>query len=279
MRKKLTITLDEQVYDALHRQLGRVNQPLHRGPAALPSLIRRMRLIFYFAKVFTEAEYADRFIRGEMYCRQLSWFKKLEDQDGRGDTDEGAIVPQLEGLVMTLEAVDPDTGEVVGRHTIQDFAAPPVLTPEWFDHINVFCMFAAHSSEFEHESFEVYLDHVKEHLKMPEKYVRLGEHAVVITDATEFLRRVEKAAHRSGYGILWGLVKYYDSQVGTPPMRSDIETIFSKRNKYAYQREFRFAIDTGKTEGRTITLDIGDIGDIALRTNTVGIRWEINTLS
>ena len=234
-----------------------------------------MELILYLAKAFKKQEYADKFIRGEMYCNRLACFKKLEDRDGRGDTYEGAVVLQLEGLVMTWEDKDPDTGEVVGRHTIEGFAAPPVLAPEWFDDINLFCMFAAHSGDFQHEPSEGYLDRLKEHLKMPDEYAKLGEHAVVITNTTEFLRRVEKAAHREGYGILWGLVKYYDPQVGTPPIRSDIETIFSKRKKYAYQREFRFAIDTGTTEGGAITLDIGDISDIACRTDTGGQSLEL----
>ena len=233
-------------------------------------------MIFYLAKVFEKQEYADKFIRGEIYCSSLAWFKELEDRGGRGDTYEGAIVLQLDGLVATLETKDPDTGEVVDRHTMEGFAALPVLAPEWFDHINLFCMFAGHSGEFQQEPFEGYLDRLKEHLKMPDEYVKLGEHAVVITNTTEFLRRVEKAAHREGYGILWGLVKYYDPQVGTPPIRSDIETIFSKRKKYAYQREFRFAIDTGTTEGGAITLDIGDIRDIACRTDTGGQSLELS---
>ena len=236
-------------------------------------------MIFYLAKVFQKREYADKFIRGEMYCNRLSWFKKLEDQEGRSDTDEGAIVPQLEGLSVTLEVSDPDTGKVVDRHTMQGFAAPPVLVPEWFDHINVLCMFAAHSGDFQHEPSEGYLDHLTEHLKMPEKYVGLGEHAVVITNVTEFLSRVEKAAHQARYGVIWGLVKYYDPQFGSPPTRSDIETIFCKRERYAYQREFRFAIDTGTIEGGAISLDVGDISDIAFRTDTGGMSLELRKLA
>ena len=80
---------------------------------------RRAEVIFYLAKVFQKREYADKFIRGEMYCNRLSWFKKLEDQEGRSDTDEGAIVPQLEDCLVTLEVSDPDTGKVVDRHTMQ----------------------------------------------------------------------------------------------------------------------------------------------------------------
>ena len=235
-------------------------------------------MIVYLAKVFKRQEHADRFILGEMYCNRLSWFKKLEDLDGRGDTDEGAIVPQLEGLSVMLKARHPETGKVIDSHTIEGFAAPPLLVPEWFDHINVFCMFAAHSGDLQPEPSESYLDRLRDHLQLPEKYARLGEHAIVITNVTEFLERVEKAAHGVGYGILWGLVKYYDPLVGTPPIRSDIETIFCKREEYAYQREFRFAIDTGTTEGGPISLDIGYVGDIAVRTDTGGLGLELKTL-
>ena len=234
-------------------------------------------MIVYLAKVFEKQEHADEFIRGEMYCKSLAWFKMLEDGDGRGDTYEGAIVPQLEGLVITLEAKDPDTGEVLNRHTMEGFPEPPVLIPEWFDHIKLFCMFAGHSGDFQQEPSEGYLDRLRGHLQMSYEYVQMGEHAVVIKNRTEFLRRVRKAAHRKGYGIRSGLVKYYDPQVGTSPIQSDIETIFSKRKKYAYQREFRFAIDTGPTEGGAIKLDIGDIRDIAFRTDTsrmsLELRW------
>ena len=234
-------------------------------------------MIIYLAKAFKEREHAEKFILGEMYCKQLTYFKKLEDREGRGDPDEGAIVLPLEGLDMTLGTKTPGTGEAVDWHTIQGLAAPPVVVPEWFDHIKIFCMFAAHSGGFQHEPSESYLDRLKEHLKIPEKYVTLGEHAVVITNVTEFFRRVENAAHQAGFGIRSGLVKYYDPEVGTPPVRSDIETIFCKAEEYGYQREFRIAIDTGTTEGGPISLDVGNISDIAFRTDTGGLRIELNT--
>ena len=39
MQKKLTITLDERVYDGLHTVVGRAHQPVHRVPC--PPLRRR----------------------------------------------------------------------------------------------------------------------------------------------------------------------------------------------------------------------------------------------
>ena len=35
-------------------------------------------MIHFLAKVFSEQDHADKFLRGELYTRRLSWFKKLE---------------------------------------------------------------------------------------------------------------------------------------------------------------------------------------------------------
>ena len=80
--------------------------------------------------------------------------------------------------------------------------------------------------------------------------------------------RVKAAADREGYGINGRLVKYYDPYVGTPPAGSQMESIFTKRNQYAYQKEFRIAIDTRTSGMDPITLSIGPIDDIALHLNS-----------
>jgi hypothetical protein len=233
-------------------------------------------MIFYLAKVFQEREHAKDFVSGRMYANRLSYFKKIEDHDGRGDEDEGAIMFQLDGLTATLEFTNMDTGEVERTTMTElDFAAPPILRPEWFDDINVFCMYAGHSGEFQHVSPDN-LQEFRRQLEIPEEYTRLGRHAVFITNTTEFLKRVEIAANRAGYGLRRGLVRYYDAEVGTPPIRSDIETIFTKRKEYEHQREFRFAIDTGTTGCCPIILDVGEINDISMCTDTCNINQTIS---
>ena len=96
-------------------------------------------MIFYLAKVFKRREHADRFIRGEMYCNRLSWFKKLEERYGRGDKDEGAIVPQLMGLSVMLEARHPDTGKVIDRATPCRVSRHP---QSWFPNGSTISMFS-----------------------------------------------------------------------------------------------------------------------------------------
>ena len=106
-------------------------------------------MIHFLVKVFSVQDHADKFLRGELYARRLSWFKNLKGDDRRGDEHEAAIMPRRDNLIITLKAKNVVTGEVE-EFTIpmEDLAALPILQPEHFDHINVFCMYAAHSGDF-----------------------------------------------------------------------------------------------------------------------------------
>ena len=223
-------------------------------------------MILFLIKFFDEEEHATAFLEGTLFARRLRCFKEMEDADGRGDKYEGAIMPSTSGLTVTLEATDVETGEVVDKITMTegDFEGPPVMQPEWFDHVNVFCMYAGHSGNFEYICPEN-ADEFKRQLELPEDYLHMGEHAVVIKNTTEFLKRVDAAVKKSGYGLRRGLVRYYDPEIGTPVFASDVDTIFSKRLSYQHQKEYRFAIDKGDLGCDPITLDIGPIGDIAFQ--------------
>lgn len=228
-------------------------------------------MIFFLVKIFEEKKYADDLMRGKMFANRLSNFKKIEDGEGRGDAFEGAVMPQLDGLTIELSTTNESSGEVENI-TIreEEFAAPPIIRPKWFDNVNVFCMVASHSGGFQYVSVENIRDYQKQ-VKMPEECIRFGRHAVLVKNYSELLRRVKVAAELQGYDIWWRLVEYYDPEVGTPPAGSNLETIFSKRNKYEHQREFRIAIDTRNAGSGPIILDIGEIDDIAFCVNTSDI--------
>ena len=233
-------------------------------------------MILFLVKVFEREEYANDFLMGKMFINPLSYFKKIEGDDGRGDEYEGAIIFPLESAIITLKPNDPETGES-WEHTLtreSGLAAAPVVQPNWFDHINVFCMYAGHTGDFLNISSDNIQD-FKKQLEIPDDCISLGRYAVVITNVTEFIKRVDTAAEQNRYGILRHLVKYYDPEVGTPPAQSDIETIFNKRKEFEYQREFRFAIDTCTMEDNSIILDIGDIGDIAYATDTADVNQQL----
>ena len=233
-------------------------------------------MIFFLAKIFAKKVHADAFVSGSMFANRLSYFKRIENRDGRGDEYEGAIIPELDGLTFSLTSTDLQTGEV-DEFTFpeEDFAAPPIILPTRLDHFNVFCMYAGHSGDF-NEITTDNLQRFKEQLGIPEDCTRLGSHAVIVRNATEFIRRVRVAAERENYGIWWKLMQYYDPEVGTPQFKSSLDPIFSKSKEYEYQREFRFAIDTGTVGRNPVILDIGDIDDITMHMDSREINRQID---
>ena len=230
-------------------------------------------MIHFLMKVFEEKQHADSFIRGELYSNRLSWFKKVEDSDGRGDEYEGAAMLQPDNLVIKLTARDQETGEVLEEFTItpDEHAAPPVLQPERFDDLNLFCMYAAHSNDFQPETDDP-LQELKTHIEIPEDCLKLGGYGVVITDTPEFLRRVQAAASREGYRIVGGLVEYYDPEIGTSIDPLSVKAVFRKREEFAHQREYRFVMDTGTQGPEAVILNIGEIDDITMLLDTAAIN-------
>ena len=240
-------------------------------------------MIHFLLKIFTEKQHAESFLRGDMYANRLSWFRKIgesdgrgdeyegavfrkiEESDGRGDEYEGAVMLQRDNLIMNLTAMNKETGEVLSEFTItkDDLAAPPVMQLATFDNLNLFCMYAGHSRDFQPET-DAPLQELQKHIEIPEECLQLGRYAVGIKDAPEFLRRIQVAANREGYSIYRGLVEYYDPEVGTPLEPLTMKTALRKRDDFAHQREYRFVIDTGTTGSDAITLNIGDISDIAM---------------
>ena len=232
-------------------------------------------MIHFLAKMFEEKEYADDLLEGKLFVNRLSYFKKIEADDGRGDEDEGAIMPPLDGLSLTFAVTNEDTGETE-QFAIpkEDLAAPPVIRPEWFDHINVYCVYAGQVSNLECITPDNAED-FRRQLELPEDAENLGGHAVVITNVPEFIKRVNDAAGHKGYRITYKAVEYYDAEFGSPPVRSDVETIFTKRKEFENQSEFRIAIETGTLGCDPITLDIGSIADIAYYADTSAINSHI----
>ena len=220
-------------------------------------------LIYVLVKFFQKEEYANDFIEGKLFANRLSYFKKLEGDEKRGDEDEGAVVFPLGNFTLNLTVLNEDTGEETILPAIggPDVVTSPVMRPNWFNDINLFCMYALHGGGLQGNSVEDAQD-LEGCLKISEACAEFGEYAVVVTNYKEFVKRVYEAAVGAKYGLMGKLVSYYDHENGTPPINSEIETIFAKRREYEYQSEYRFAIKTGTVGDNPIVLDIGKIDDI-----------------
>ena len=231
-------------------------------------------MLFFLGKVFRRKEYATDFLEGRLFAQRLCYFKQLEDPDGRGDEDEGAIVIAKNNALATFDITNTETGDVDRIDiTSEDLAASMSIRPKWYDHVNVYCMYAAHSGDFELITEENIKDFTKQ-LELPNQYHSLGDHATIVTDVGEFLTRVHRATEREGYRIRRELVDYYDYAAGTPQNGTGLDTIFAKRSDYAWQREYRLAIDTGELGCDPLSLEIGAIDDIAFYVPT----REINSI-
>ena len=231
---------------------------------------------YFLAKFFEKKEWADEFLQGKLFLNSLRYFKEIEGKDGRGDDNEGAIFFSLEDSILTLGPTDPGTGDVSEvTITKNDLAAPMSMHPYWYDHINLLCMYACHTGDFQHISDDNIND-FRKHIEIPEECVSLGEYAIIINDGPEFLRRTRAAAELKGYRFWKGLVTYHYPEAGTPTTGTGIEPIFHKLKEYEYQSEYRIAVDAHLDEPTPKKLSIGDISDIAFLMRTSEINQNMS---
>ena len=202
-------------------------------------------------KTYADKKHALAFIEGTIFANPLSHFKQLEERDIRRDTEEGIMtMPLTEGFKLEITSTAIDKPIVLNR---DDLVEPPTLRPNWFNAINLFCM----------HIINIHREGNTGILKIPTRATSFGLYAVVILDVGEFIRRVKKAVDRAGYQLSYKQVEYYDSTTGIHTSLTTLEPIFTKRNDYQEEQEFRIAIDRGLAVPIPLKLDIGPIHDIA----------------
>ena len=205
----------------------------------------------HLTKTYEEKKNAVAFIQGTMFANPLSYFKQLEDGDIRRDTEEGIMtMPLTKGFKLEITSTAMDKPIVMNR---DDLVEPLTLRTKWFNAINLFCM---HIIDIQREGNTGIL-------KIPLRATCFGRYAVVILDVGEFIRRVKKAVNRAGYRLSYKPVEYYDSTTGIHTNPTTLQPIFTKRNDYQEEQEFRIAIDRGLAVPTPLKLDIGPIHDIA----------------
>lgn len=155
-------------------------------------------------------------------------------------------------------------------------AGPVEIQKNWLNHLHVFCIHACHSGGFDLSSLSKDKgEALRQELTIDGRCLSLGDHAIVVKDVPEFLRRMESYAQARGYRIARKLVKYYDPQTfhGHLP---DVESVFWKQAQYSFQREFRFVIQSGSLGEDPLVMSIGDLRDITLQlesTELSGKKW------
>ena len=220
-------------------------------------------IVPFFARVFDHSDYAEAFTRGELFMKRLPCYRKLEDGGTRGDEFEGILLADSPDIKVDLVG-RLDSGEVIARHQIdgRELAGPIEMKANAAERFHICCIYAAYITNNDFLNSRV---DIRRKMVLPERIAEFGEHAVVIPYPREFLNRVKNAVKREQYGLCAGQVQYYNPKDGPPRIPFGAETAFIKRNDYAYQSEYRIAIDTGIEGTEPLTLRVGDLRGITSR--------------
>ena len=215
---------------------------------------RPLQKILFFVKFLSSDERVESLLRGKLYAQRLSCFKQSDDgtASGRLDRHEGTSSWMQPGSYRL---------EINGWDMTPDLAGP---TPD--------------AAELVQPSERVLRScrPCRRHGSGPGRGRRRGRPAAATLGPGTLLRigrarsrchrpsrvqaPVPRSANDTRYRAWSHLVRYYDPSSFHGRFEG-IDPVFRKRTDYSYQREYRFAIDTGTTGDDPLHLDIGDIRD------------------
>lgn len=239
------------------------------------------RTILGLVKFFSEEEYADRFIGGELHLKRLSYFQNIESEceDGRADENEAvAMWWQPNDILIKLSV--PNLG-LETEITEKDLAAPISVGSERHNNWHVFCMYAIYTTGYKFvngkiEGDENDLLELNRQIVVDEQCLKFGKYAVFIS-GRPFLERLKQEMHRKGYQHKWKLVEYYDDRAFNGEIE-EREIPFRKQLQFRYQKEFRICVDTKTVGDAALTIKLGDISHICKKVNSSCLKGELKFL-
>lgn len=184
------------------------------GPASSPTLL-------LLIKTGKKDHLAQLQRTGALRMQRLATFRAMDDNVGRGDPDEGTVAMlQPDHVVVTF-----------GDVTIDRIVGPIKVTYDADVQQHVFCLHAVtgdkHAAIFEAGA-----------PPLDPKNLRLGDHALVITNVPAFLERLKAAARHQRFRLKAGLVTYIDPDLHHGRMGPLLKTM-----SYAHQSEWRVVIE------------------------------------
>ncbi|EPO2498911.1 hypothetical protein ACT8NM_003453, partial [Vibrio cholerae] len=219
----------------------------------------KMANIFGFVKLFEKKEYAEDFVNGKLFMNTIRAFKEYRDESGelRGDDHEGIIAmyqpSQLDAITFGDVTISPS-----------ELAAPIVIHGEHLLTQNVFCIYSLNSRGHDTVSEET-IREFKKTLELHESCFGLGKYCVVVTNASEFMKRCQLAIESEGFHGNLGLVDYFNEREFHGEMPKE-KWGYQKRSMFKEQREYRIKIDTMRERPEPYTLNVGDLSDITILT-------------
>lgn len=215
-----------------------------------------MSKIVSLMKVVPCRGYANSFLDGNLYCNTVRYFR-----DHGYDEFEGAAF------------LHPDT-VCLGSLTIpkKDLAGPVVVKLDRVADLNIFCMFSWTVPTVGND--KVLIDLESQLGSIESCITDFGLYTVVVKNTTEFLCRVDRAVTQYASGFLpsvRGVVRYFDPDTHQTDFAKELMIPLFKQKRFAYQKEYRFVLQTGRQPAGPFVLTIGDIRDIAFCMKTEDI--------
>ena len=190
-----------------------------------------------FLKLGSEENILDLFENGTIYMNTIEYFRKVEDEELRGD--------KYEGVSRVINSL-PGTFKIPGID--REFNYIKVHLKESYKEVlgNIYSLYAISSKGFPNP-----LD-----FKFDERNLRFGTHGVMIKDLPLFFNKIENELKKNNLKFNHGFVDYYDKEEVSREI-----TLFEKPLEFEHQKEFRFYVENDKI--KPIKIQIGSMKDYA----------------
>jgi hypothetical protein len=169
-----------------------------------------------------------------------AYFADLENDAVRGDRFEDTDRIHQPKDVKVITITDNATGRVITINP-EDMRGPLSIRLSERSPCNLFCMFS--------------VTEAVDGPSVDERNFAFGDSFLIVLNTQEFVDRIYRAAKSSGFRCTYGLVEYYDADT-----YSGKTGPFRKPSFFAYQREFRFAIEPGSRQ--PVQIVAGNMEDI-----------------
>jgi hypothetical protein len=190
-----------------------------------------------FLKLGSEENILDLFENGTIYMNTIEYFRKIEDEELRGD--------KYEGVSRVINSL-PGTFKIPGID--REFNYVKVHLRESYKEVlgNIYSLYAISSKGF--------LNPVE--YEFDKRNLRFGTHGVMIKNLPLFFYKIESELKKNNTKFNHDFVDYYDKEEVCKEI-----SLFEKPLEFEYQKEFRFYIENDKIE--PIKIQIGNMKNYA----------------
>ena len=202
-------------------------------------------------KFFSCEKYRDDFLKGHLHFNSLNYFRRAEASDSFKQNDPYECCKIFQPISIKV---------FFGRQELKDLAGPVSIC--YNDDVLKSYIMCFSTIRFDSQKQYASLDDLKRDVLFSEKMINYGEYAVAIPRMELFVERLEKAALKEGYCLTKNPVNYYDFAKDNV-LDEYPKNAFRKRREFSYQKEFRFLLRKKDAVDEYVTLEVGDLSDIA----------------